>query len=75
MHGGGREFEALLEMLRNQQTDEHHASLSAVNDPDAILDPDADELCTGRLAGEYRIDAASPRLFVNFNSHNGAPSQ
>ena len=66
---GRGQLEALLEMLGEDEPHEHDAALAAMDDADAVLDADADELRPGRLAGEDGIDDAGPGPFHEFASH------
>ena len=55
---GRGDVEVLLEMLGEQQADEHGAALAAVDQRNAVLDADAGILRAGRLAVVHRIDDA-----------------
>jgi hypothetical protein len=56
-------------MLGENQADEHHATLTAVHETDAVLDSDAGELRSRGLAGKYGIDASRSFFFLYFNWH------
>ena len=72
MHGGGRHFEVVLEVLGKQQAHEHDAALTAVDNADAVLDADADILRAAGLTGENGVDDPRPFFFHYFARH-GSP--
>src|SRR5208282_925791 len=73
MHGRRGHLETFLKMLGEQQADEHHAALSAMDDPDTIFDSYAGVLCAARLAGEYRVDTASTLFLLQVGRHRIIP--
>ena len=69
MDGGRCKFKTFLKVLREQQADEHHAPLSAMHNPETILDPDAGILCTARLTSKNGVDTTNTRPIYDFARH------
>ena len=59
MHRGRGDLEALLEMLGDQQADEHDAALAAMDDADAVLDADRGE-CWAPAGWQVKIGLMVP---------------
>ncbi len=61
---GGGDFEALLEVLGEQEAHEHRATLATVHDRNAVLDADSGVLGASRLTGENGIDRPGALFFI-----------
>jgi hypothetical protein len=65
MQRGRCDVKVLLEVLRKQKPHKHTASLTAVNQRNAVLHSNSSILGAGGLAIEYWIDDAGP-FFLSY---------
>jgi hypothetical protein len=69
VQGRRSEFKTILEMLRKQQADKHYTPLTAMDNPDAVLNADAGILGAARLTGKNGVDNPGAFLLYQCTSH------